>query len=486
MMLQTIYNLLRVTRLNLSKSQVTGLSVVLFAFVFAVSDHILSFKTIDEVAYNDSETADIAASLESGAELLRFFEDKTSSEGLALGEAPSLPIMQARAESELGPQEKTLTIKKGDTIASMLCSLGINRTEVHLAIQSLRRSVNFNNLKVGQEIVVRYHANEDGEYELQELEMTPSSEHAVYLSRSDEGTFNVEKQTVELKKVVRHASGPISVSFYNAALRQGVPARLVKEAVNCLSHEVNWQHDAHEGDKFALSYEVFEDQNGNAVRYGDLKFAAFAPGDKVHKIYHYKPKNGPAGYFNEQGISIVKAFLSTPIDPSKMRVSSPFSHSRRHPILKYSRRHTGVDYAAPKGTAVKAACGGRVIFAGYRGGYGKLVILQHDAKHQTYYAHLNRIHVSKGQGVKQSQRIGDVGRTGTATGDHLHYEVRINGKPVNPQKVTSTLPARRLAGGDLSHFVQVKYEIDRVMPLISESASTLIKPISAKIVRDED
>jgi len=245
----------------------------------------------------------------------------------------------------------------------------------------------------------------------------------------------------------------------------------VREAINALAYDINWQHDPKSGDKFEIVYVIYQDETGNIIKSGELKYAAFAPGGNMRRIYRFQPKKGSPGYFNEKGESVIKTLLQTPMDPSKMRVTSKFG-TRMHPILKFSKHHKGTDFGCPYGTQVRSAGDGVVVRASYWGHYGNYVMIKHNNDYSTAYAHLSKMKVKVGQRVRQGQPIGDVGATGRTTAPHLHYEVIYRGKHVNPQGVKQ-LPCAKLNGTELGRFRQAKLEIER------EVTGIPLTPVSA-------
>lgn len=361
---------------------------------------------------------------------------------------------------EQKPTEKqsTVIIGKGDTMMSVLASIGMTRDQAHLAVDALRKVYNPKALKVGQELHIAYKpGNEAAGSTLISVDFKTSAGSDIAL-RYNNGEFSAEKFEVQLTKVQRKIAGKINSSFYSAALKKGVPAQIVKEAISALSYDINWQHDPQLGDEFQLMYDVFQDPEGNVIKVGELKFAAFAPGGNWRKIYAFQTATGSTGYFNDKGESVVKSLLQTPLDPTRMRVTSKFG-LRHHPMLGYSKMHKGVDFGAPVGTPVMSAGDGVVAKAGWNGAYGNYVLVRHNGDYCTAYAHLSKMHVKPGTKVRQRQVIGAVGTTGRSTGPHLHYEVIFKGRHVNPQSIKQ-LPTTKLTGKEMAKFQEVKAVFD--------------------------
>ena len=248
------------------------------------------------------------------------------------------------------------------------------------------------------------------------------------------GEFTPRVVTRDYDRHIAVRSGVIRSSLFAAA--DGVPDQAVHQFVEVLEWDIDFARDLRRGDSFSLLYEELH-IDGRRVRTGDvlaLEFRSQRAGEPI-RAFRYTDSNGNTDYFTPEGRSLRRAFMRNPLRFT--RISSRFSRSRLHPVLRIKRPHRGVDYAAPRGTAVRATGSGRVSFAGRKGGYGKTVMLAHGNGYTTVYAHLSRYAkgVRKGKGVRQGQLIGYVGSTGISTGPHLHYEFRINGVHRDPLSV---------------------------------------------------
>ncbi len=375
----------------------------------------------------------------------------TPDESKAVEVAP-ISIVQESTE-----KQSTVVIGSGDTIMSVLSSLGMIREQAYLAVEALRKVYNPKALKVGQQLHVVYKNDDKAGISLISVDFKTSAGSDIAL-RYKNGEFSAEKFEVKLTTVQRKITGTINSSFYSAALKRGVPARIVKEAISALSYDINWQHDPKSGDAFEIMYEVMEDAEGNVIKAGELKFAAFAPKGNWRKIYAFQTNAGTTGYFNTKGESVVKSLLQTPLDPSRMRITSKFGR-RKDPMQNYTKMHKGVDFGAPTGTPVMSAGDGTIVKAGWNGAYGNYILVRHNSEYCTAYAHLSKIHVKPGTKVKQRQLIGAVGSTGRSTGAHLHYEVIHKGVQVNPQLVKQ-LPTAKLEGKEFAKFQKIKATLD--------------------------
>ena len=250
----------------------------------------------------------------------------------------------------------------------------------------------------------------------------------------DGDAFAFEEVVEPPEVAVATATGVIDSSLFGAGQDAGLSDRLIMQMAEIFGWDVDFALDIRAGDRFAL---VFEEQfkDGKKIGEGPIVAAEFTNRGRRIRAVRYVDPTGRAAYFSPDGRSMRKAFLRTPVNFT--RISSRFSFSRKHPILHKMRAHRGVDYAAPRGTAVKASGDGRVISAGRNGGYGQTIVLQHGSVYTTLYAHLSRFSkgIRPGKRVEQGQTIGYVGSTGLATGPHLHYEFRVRGVHRDPLRV---------------------------------------------------
>lgn len=263
-------------------------------------------------------------------------------------------------------------------------------------------------------------------------------DQATELSRHDTKSFTLRTFTLPTVSETVVARGTIQSSLFAATDEQGLPDAIASSLADIFSGQIDFLTDLRKGDQFTVLYEQ-KLYKGRPLQTGRILAAEFRNKGKALSAIWFQGRSGAGAYFNDQGESLQKGFLRSPLEFS--RISSGFS-MRRHPILKEWRHHQGTDFAAPTGTRVKASSDGTVDFIGSQGGYGNLIILKHDRGYSTAYGHLNGFAkgLRKGAKVSQGDVIGFVGSTGWATGPHLHYEFRISGKAVDPMKVA--LPGR--------------------------------------------
>jgi len=239
--------------------------------------------------------------------------------------------------------------------------------------------------------------------------------------------FIVRSEADTLTAGTRLASGVVRTSLFAATDDANIPDAVASQLADVFAGDVDFRQ-LRKGDRFAVVYETFE-ADGQSMRSGRILAAEFESGGNIHQALWFQEPGRKGGYFRPNGDSLRHAFLSSPVEFS--RISSGFA-MRMHPILNTWRQHNGIDFAAPSGTAVRAVGDGVVEFAGQQSGYGNIIIVKHRNDLSTVYAHLSRMDVKVGQSVAQSQFIGAVGSTGWATGPHLHFEYRVNGEYTDP------------------------------------------------------
>lgn len=252
------------------------------------------------------------------------------------------------------------------------------------------------------------------------------------VARGADGSFSSRIETAPLTVNTRLAGGVIQSSLFAATDAAGIPDGVANQIVDVLEGSIDFRRALRKEDRFSVVYETLE-ADGEPLRAGRLLSVDFKNRGKSHQaMWFQEPGKTKGSYFDMDGQSLRRAYLSTPVEFS--RISSGFA-MRMHPIHKTWRAHLGTDFAAPTGTKVRTVGDGVVEFAGVQNGYGNVVFVKHPNQHETVYAHLSRIDVKKGQSVDQGQTLGAVGSTGWATGPHLHFEFRVNGKHQDPLTV---------------------------------------------------
>ena len=373
--------------------------------------------------------------------------------------SPTSKSTNATNLKNVNHKERSLTVRNGDTLMSIMLAEGINRYEADEAISALRVVFDPRDLRVGQRIALRFSSDDT----LSEMSLEPNAVRRVTVRRHNPDAFKAFETKRNLARKISFARGIINSSLYKAAVSQQVPLSVLAELVRIYSWDVDFQREIQKGDSFEVAYERFVDLNGEIVQHGKVIFARMTLSGSVKSLYEFELRPGRTDYFDDRGRSAKRPLLRTPIDGA--RLSSGFG-KRRHPILGYTKVHRGVDFAAPTGTPIYAAGDGIITFRGRKGAYGKYIRIKHAAGYSTAYAHLSRYKkgVTQGRRVKQGEVIGYVGSTGRSTGPHLHYEILVRGRQTNP--LTIKMPSGiTLKGRDLARF-QIK--IANISALVSE------------------
>ena len=325
--------------------------------------------------------------------------------------------------------ERESVTQSGDTLTSALSRLKIDDLEIQrlLSTDAVRQLAS--SIRAGKRIQAT--TTQDGQ--LLALQFERDNAPALKIRRQGDSYVAEEgNDLIETRVVMR--SGRILSSLYGATDNAGIPDKIADKMAETLSTNLDFRNDLHRGDTFSVIYTV-NYRNGEPISTGKLLAAEFVNGGKTHRAVLFRDPSGREDYYTPEGESLKKGFLRSPLEFS--RVTSSFSSARLHPLLGFYRAHTGVDFGAPTGTRVKATGDATVAFAGGKGGYGNLVILRHQNGYETYYAHLSAFApgIRPGRAISQGEVIAYVGTTGASTGPHLHYEVRIAGRPYDPLTV---------------------------------------------------
>ncbi|MDA3808858.1 MAG: M23 family metallopeptidase [Spirochaetaceae bacterium] len=352
-------------------------------------------------------------------------------------------------------QENFSTVKAellyGSNLNDMLISNGINRDDAASVVYEISPFVNLRNLKAGEVFELNYTNNE-----FTSLTMNNSKNKIITVVRNlnTESGFIATENERQLQTFIKQVSGIIEGSLYNSALDAGMSSNILMELIMLLSYDVDFQRDIQAGDTFTVAYEVIYDSNGEIVDDGNILSAKLVTDGREIEFFYYTDLNGKTDYFNNQGQTIRKTLLKTPINGAY--ITSAYG-MRISPITGYSKKHTGIDFGAPRGTPIYASGDGIIESAYYSQVYGNFIELRHVNGFRTLYGHMTNYArgMRPGIRVKQGQIIGYVGSTGMSTGPHLHYEVSYWGTKVNPTTVKSP-PGRVLKEEDLILFNNLK------------------------------
>ena len=351
-------------------------------------------------------------------------------------------------------------LKSRETLTDLVTRLGADTAEAARALHTLYDGELLNPRKLRPGLQVEAFLQNGN---LRALSIRADSERTLFVTPSFHGDWTATELKARLQRTVSRIEAPIETSIYEAALKLGARDQQVVDFASIFAYDVDFQREIYPGDTFEIVYETFADERGNPVRNGDVLYARLNGRALTRGFYKFTPDDdGVTDYFDSNGESATKFLMKTPINGA--RLSSSFG-MRRHPISGYSRLHKGTDFAAPTGTPVYAAGHGKIERASRYGGYGHYVRIRHANGYKTAYAHLSRYGrgIRAGKRVRQGDIIGYVGSTGASTGPHLHYEIYIDGKPVNAMKLK--LPTgRKLAESPeiLDEFLARKAAIDSI------------------------
>ena len=332
-------------------------------------------------------------------------------------------------------------IKSGETFDKILENYLIQKKEISIIKNALKKKVNLNKLNTKQ--IIEFSLDKTNN-QINEFTFQISNKQKIFLVRDNsKNTFNDEIISIKLDKKIVYKENLILQSLYKAATDEKIPANIIIEFARIYGFQVDFQRDIRKQDKFQIMYEVFLNDKNEIIETGEILFANLKLSGQDNGLYYFD-KEESEGHYDKNGKSVKKALMKTPINGA--RLSSPFG-MRKHPIDGFNKMHKGTDFAAPMGTPIMASGDGIVKKAGWCGGGGNCVKIKHNSEYQTVYAHMSKFArgIKAGVRVKQGQTIGYVGSTGKSTGPHLHYEVIVNGKKVNSQKLK--LPSGKILKG---------------------------------------
>ena len=357
--------------------------------------------------------------------------------------------------SELKPRYFNIeyNVKQGDTYESIINNISIPQIEKKIFLNTVTKNKNINILKLNQKIFFKIDKKNNLKI-IKFIVEVDKKKNILFERNDDEKTYTSKIIEKNLIKTITFKEGIIKNSLYNTALNIGIKPNTIIEFARLYGFQVDFQRDIWKNDDFQIIYEEFKSQDGSIIETGNIIYANLNVQNTDLKLYKFEYEN-KIDYFDENGNSIKKTLMKTPINGA--RLSSSFG-KRKHPILGFTKMHTGTDFAAPKGTPIMASGDGIVTKSSWCGGGGNCVKIKHNSTYQTVYAHMSKFGrgIKKGVRVKQGQIIGYVGSTGLSTGPHLHYEVIENGKKINSQKLK--LPSGKVLKGNL----RKKFEVNKI------------------------
>ena len=347
-------------------------------------------------------------------------------------------------------------ISSGETFDKILNNYSISNEEILEIKKNLNSDYNLNNLKTNLDI--KFTIDQSNNKKITSFLFPVSRTEKIQLTKNlDTNIFEKKIIITNLNKKILFKEGKITESLYKTAVDLSVQPNIIIEFARIYGFQVDFQRDIRKNDNFQIMYEVFQDDNGKAFETGNIIFADLKLSGTNNSLYYFD-KKGSEGHYDQNGKSVQKALMKTPINGA--RLSSAFG-MRKHPIDGYNKMHRGTDFAAPMGTPIMASGSGVITRARWCGGGGNCVKIKHNSTYETIYAHMKNFArgIKEGSRVKQGQIIGYVGSTGNSTGPHLHYEVVVNGKKINSQKLK--LPSgKTLKGKEREVFEVTRIKLD--------------------------
>lgn len=369
---------------------------------------------------------------------------------------------EAVQEAPVGSPWKRELIRSGDAASPVLLRMGYARHEVNSILQAAKPVYSLANVRAGH-----YFTGRGGDAGA-ELYYAVDDERVLHLSRHEQA-WKAEMQSRIAFTRQSVFEGVISDNLFSDASRAGMDDRTTMNLVDIFAWDIDFVRDLREGDSFRVLAEDRFDAEGRLI--GSMIIAAeFVNQGEKFRAVRYVLEDGSSGYYTPEGKSMRKTYLKAPVKFS--RISSRFQLRRKHPVLGFTRAHRGVDYAAASGTPIYAVGDGRVAFVGWKGGYGRFVLIRHlNNSHSTAYGHLRAYArgIHNGSRLRQGQLIGYVGMSGLATGPHLHFEFRVNGSAVNPLNIKRA-PAEPVPAAQMARF---RVELEQRMQAMSNAAVRL-------------
>ncbi|GHT50711.1 hypothetical protein AGMMS49990_03590 [Endomicrobiia bacterium] len=355
----------------------------------------------------------------------------------------------AKLSEEKKPEIEKVTIQDGDVFALTLNKTKLSRQDASNITKELNKVVDISYCMPGDFYEILYD-NKTGEWT--NFSYYPSGISYYCVTKSSDNKVIAEKKILETTTTEHKEQGVIASSLWAIMAYQDIPANIILSFADIFAWQIDFLADSNQGDTFSILYEVKRANKTNKLLASNVVAAQYKTASKTYKAFYFKTKNGTSGYFDETGKSLKSAFLKAPLQ--FRRISSHFSTGRLHPIHKTVMPHLGIDYAAPAGTPVSSVGDGIVVKVNSSNkGFGNLVVIKHSNGYETYYAHLSRYgkDIKKGVRVKQEQVIGYVGTTGSSTGPHLDFRIKLNGKLFNYLTIKQP-PTTILKGEDKKEF----------------------------------
>ncbi len=406
--------------------------------------------TSDVLPYGDGKTVVIDAEIDS------------------IGDEENITTITKQVPPE--PTDETFMLAKGETLIEALTDRGVGREAAKALADAIEPVFPATQMKTG----TRFELTLDRQFDFYgrdvifpvELSFQPGPDETITVQADEDGRFVAAIAGAKAGAKSQYADynhfrtrAKVGSSLYSTAKDNKIPGYIVAELTRIFAYDVDFQRQVKANDTFDVFYG--NPLTGSSSKRKVLHYAQLTLEGKSRTYYRFTTKDGQTDYYDENGRSAQKSLLKTPV--SGARLTSGFG-MRRHPLLGYSKMHAGVDFGAPHGTPIRAAGSGVVQLAGRHGAYGITVEVKHDNKYETLYAHMSKLAagIRRGAKVNQGQIIGYVGSTGRSTGPHLHYEVHVNNRPINPTRIKAA-GGKHLAGKELARFNQLKARVEAMM-----------------------
>lgn len=381
-------------------------------------------------------------------------------------------------------ERRVIIVSPGDNFIGILTNLGMENKSATNAYNTLKKVYDARNLKAGQhiELTATFDVQSKSLEALDTLVIEPvrGTRYILQINEYDQFEARVEQEefAYEIKNIKGAIAGNVSASLNQA----GVPYKLCGKITQMFTHLIDFKRDVKKGDTFDVKYEVNKTSDGEVVSVGDVIFASFTVSGHTYKLYRYKPRGGSADYYDEKGGAKKTGLDKKPLAMRNARISSLFGY-RRHPIYKTTKFHSGVDYAAPRGTAIYASGAGTIEMARYVNGYGNFIKIRHNSEYETAYGHMHKFAsgMKPGTRVKKGQIIGYVGSTGRSTGPHLHFEILRKGQRIDPLKA-KVATGNDLSGNQLAEFKRIVKKVDAIK--VDELVSAEKKKEDAEVKKE--
>ncbi len=412
--------------------------------------------TADDLPYGDGKTIVLDAEIASAEQ-----------------ESENITTISKTAPPE--PVDEIFKLAKGETLIDALVDRGVTKEAAQALVKAIEPVFPTTMIKAGTAFEVTLDKQQDfygrdATYPV-ELSFQPGPKETITVASDEDGQFNAaingakegtKSQYAQYQHF--HAKSTVGASLYSTAKDNKVPDYIVSELTRVFAYDVDFQRQVKPADTFEVFYG--NPLTGSSAKRKVMHYAQLTLAGKTKTYFRYTTADGQTDYFDERGRGATKSLLKTPV--SGARMTSGFG-MRRHPLLGYSKMHTGVDFGVPYGTPIRSAGAGVVEIAGRNGAYGITIEIKHNSNYETLYAHMSKLAagIRRGTRVNQGQIIGYVGSTGRSTGPHLHYEIRVGGRPVNPTNV-KVAGGKQLAGKELVKFQQMK---QRVLAMMQQAPS---------------